>query len=263
MMQSHQRINADTTTLVSYYPLPGLGILPVNSYVIHAKEPVLVDTGVAVLRADYMKELASVINPQDLRWIWMTHIDADHVGNLQTVLSVAPEARIVTTYLGMGKLGLLQMPLDRVYLLNPGQRLSVGDRELIAVHPPVFDAPETQGFMDTKSRIFFSSDCFGALLSEPAETAANVSQEALLQGMTTWATIDAPWLSSLDAGLFDHQLNDILAMKPSSVLSSHLPPATDSELERMCENLSGARTAPPFVGPDQAALMQMMAAMPA
>ena len=44
--------------------------------------------------------------------------------------------------------------------------ITVGDRTLSAVKPPAFDNPSTTGFYDDKSGVFFSSDCFGALLSE-------------------------------------------------------------------------------------------------
>lgn len=39
---------------------------------------------------------------------------------------------MITTFLGMGKMGLHGLPVERVHLLNPGQRLAVGDRELVA-----------------------------------------------------------------------------------------------------------------------------------
>lgn len=251
--------NTDTHVLTSYFPLPGLGILPINAFLIRGQEPVLVDTGFAILREGFIKELSALIDLNDLRWIWLTHTDADHVGNLEPVLREAPNARLITTFLGMGKLGLLQQPVDRAYLLNPGQRLNIGDRELVAMHPPVYDAPETTGFFDTRTRTLFSSDCFGALLQKPEETAGAVPVDVLRSGMMTWATVDAPWISTLDTNQFDAQLKSIQEIKPAMILSSHLPPATEMH-NRLCENLRNARTAPVFVGPDQKALMQMMSA---
>jgi hypothetical protein len=56
------------------------------------------------------------------------------------------------------------LPLDRVYLLNPGQSLDVGDRTLTGLRPPLFDNPATVGLYDDRSRTLFSSDCFGAPL---------------------------------------------------------------------------------------------------
>ncbi len=39
-MFSPQRVSSDTHALVSYYPLPGAGILPVNSFLIRGEQPV-------------------------------------------------------------------------------------------------------------------------------------------------------------------------------------------------------------------------------
>lgn len=257
MMVQPREITRDTYALVSYMPLPGLGVLPINSFFIRAQRPVLIDTGIAGLRQDFLHNLQTLIDPRELSWIWLTHTDADHVGNLSAVLELAPHARVVTTFLGMGKLGLLGLPLDRVFLLNPGQSLDAGDRQLIALRPPCFDAPETTAALDTRHRTLFSSDCFGALLEEPAETAADLSAAALREGMTTWATIDAPWLRMLDSSAFHTAIDEIRRLQPEMILSSHLP-AAEALHERLYQNLFDARTASAFVGPDQSALLQMM-----
>src|SRR3546814_4900992 len=51
------------------------------------------------------------------------------------------------------------------------------------------------GFFDTRTRTLFCVDSFGALLQQPAETAAEIDSDALHQGLTAWAAIDAPWRS--------------------------------------------------------------------
>ena len=37
---------SDVEVLPTHFPIPGLGFLPINAFVIKAKEPVLVDTGI-------------------------------------------------------------------------------------------------------------------------------------------------------------------------------------------------------------------------
>ena len=249
----------DTHSLTAYAPLPGLGILPVNSFVIRATQPILIDTGLAALRSDNMSTLRATIDPADIRWIWITHTDADHVGNLEAVLAEAPNARLVTTYLGMGKMNLLGLPLDRVYLLNPGQSLDAGDRKIFAFAPPTFDAPETTGLFDTRSGTAFTADSFGALMSAPAATAEDIPRDELTEGLTLWSTIDAPWLQSTDASLLEQRIETVRRLAAKTLLSSHLPPAR-SLSERLFADLARARSAAPFVGPDQRALEAMFAA---
>jgi glyoxylase-like metal-dependent hydrolase (beta-lactamase superfamily II) len=254
----NQELEDGTTVLRSWTPIPGLGVLPVNAFLIKAPEPVLIDTGLAALHSDFMEHLQELVDLRDLSWIWLTHTDADHVGNLAAVLAEAPKARVVTTFLGMGKLGLLGLPVERCFLLNPGQRLAVGDRELLAVTPPSFDAPETTGLFDAHSGYLYSADCFGALLDRPYDVAADVPADALEAGLVTWAGVDAPWLRLVDERLFDRVTADIRSLRPRAVLGSHLPPAVDM-LDTLLGHLRAARGAPAFTGPDQAALEQMMA----
>lgn len=252
-------VATNTESLISYLPVPGYGVLPVNAFLIRAAQPVLIDTGLPVLRNEFLRSLRSLIAPEELRWIWITHTDVDHLGSLEAVLAQAPYARLVTTYIGMAKMSLQQLPIDRVYLLNPGQHLDIGDRQLLAVRPPTFDAPETTGLFDTRTRALFSADSFGALLAEPVENAADLSPTDLRNGQNIWAAIDAPWLQFVDERKFTANVNNVGQLKPSIVLSAHLPPAQDMT-ETLCQNLIAARQAPAFEGPDQAALERMLAA---
>jgi flavorubredoxin len=252
---------ADIDVVPSYFPIPGLGILPVNAFVLKAAQPVLVDTGLVPLSNEFMEKLSSVIDPGDLQWLWLTHTDQDHIGSLWRVLEAAPKLRVITTYLGIGKMSLFEpLPMDRIYLLNPGQSIDVGDRILTAIKPPSYDAPETTGFYDPKTAAFFSSDCFGALMSEPAENAAGIGTENLRDGMVTWATVDAPWLHIVNRNLFAKALDRVRELSPKLILSAHLPVACKMT-EVLLEHLGTAPEAQPFVGPDQQALEAMLKGM--
>jgi hypothetical protein len=246
-------VAGDTDSIVSYFPIPGYGILPINAFLIHSTQPVLVDTGLGALKDSFMGNLRSLIPLVDLRWLWLTHTDADHIGNLAQVLFEAPKIRVVTTFLGMGKMILHQLPVDRVFLLNPGQSLDIGDRKLVAVKPPCFDAPETTGFLDTKTRAFFSADCFGALMKEPAEVAEEIEPSDLREGVVTWTTVDSPWVHMTKGAGFGRSLDMIRTLEPSVILSHHLPPAAGIT-EALLKHLASARSAPAFLGPDQAAM---------
>lgn len=256
-MYAARQVSADVHILPSEYPAPGLGVLPVNAYVIKGREPVLVDAGLYSDSAQFVDELASVIEPADLRWIYLTHPDADHVGSLVRVLECAPKARLVTTYLGLGTLGLsTQVALDRVHFLNPGERLDIGDRYLTALRPPSFDSPATTAFYDSKSGALFSSDCFGAVLPEAPENANDIGADVLRRGQVLWTTVDSPWLHRTDRRILAAELDEIRRMAPPIVYSAHLPPAV-SLTNWMLESLTAAAASAEFVGPNQAALEQM------
>jgi len=248
--------------LTSAFPIPGFGLIPVNAFVLHGSEPVLVDTGAVVESDEFMAALRAVIDPADLRWIWLTHTDFDHIGTLHQLLAENPKIRVITTFIGVGIMTTsTALPMDRINLVNPGQKITVGDRTLTAVKPPVFDNPSTTGFRDDKSGAFFSSDCFGALLQAVPQRAEDISDHELREGQVFWATVDSPWLHKVDRAAFAKELNSIRELDPTMILSSHLPAASGAMLDRLLGSLEAAPTSQPFVGPDQAALEQMLAQM--
>lgn len=252
---------AEAEVISFFYPVPSLGLVPINAFLLWSQEPVLVDTGPIVARELYLDALEQLIDLDDLRWIYLTHADPDHVGCLIDVLAAAPRARVITTFIGLGRLGLYHpISPDRVFLLNPGQRISVGDRELQALAPLTFDAPETTPFIDSKTRALFSSDCFGGVISVPAESAADMSADALRDAVITWTTIDSPWLRHIESSAFEANRAKIRELASPIVLSSHLPPAVGL-LDTLLDHIAAARHEPPFVGLDQAGLAAMLASV--
>lgn len=243
--------------------IPALGSLAINAFVVHGAEPILVDTGTVAGAPEFMTALESVIDPADLRWIWLTHTDFDHIGSFATLLGSNPHLRVITSFLGVGIMGLsaTPLPMDRVHLVNPGQSVTVGDRRLTAVKPPVYDNPITTGFVDDKSGILFSSDCFGALLPAVPHDASDLDAATLQAGQVRWATIDSAWVHDVDRGSYGLALDELRSLEPTMVCSSHLPPAPGAMLDLFVDSLAMTPDADRFVGPDQAALEAMLAGM--
>jgi flavorubredoxin len=260
-METPFKVTEDITVLPSEFEVPGLGVVPVNAFLIDGAQPMLVDTGLVPESGEFLEALTSVVDPASLRWIWLTHTDQDHVGSLGELLNLAPQAKVITTFLAMGKMSLwAPLPMDRVHLLNAGQTFDLGGRSITALRPPTYDAPETTGFFDPTSGALFSADSFGAVLPATAPLASDLDAQALSEGQTLWATVDAPWLESVDASVFATTLEDVRTLGASWVLSAHLPPAKGMT-ERMLATLAEAPGAQPFMGPDQAALEAMLAQM--
>jgi flavorubredoxin len=260
-MDKPYQATPDIHVLPAHVPIPGAGLLPVNAFVIKAKEPVLVDTGLGVDSEEFMKALESIIDPGDLRWLWLTHDDADHTGNIQRVFKAAPGARLVANALAVMRMNTVwPVPLNRVYWLNSGDTISVGDRKLTAVRPPLFDNPTTIGIYDSKSQAFLSADCFGAIIPSKAQNVDEIPEADLGQGMIGWGAADSPWAHMVEPGVISRALDAIRRMAPKLILSSHLPLA-QAKTEQLLEVVSKVPASPPFVAPDQAALEHILAEM--
>lgn len=255
----------ETVVLADSTEVPGLGHLPVNAFVVQAAQPVLVDTGMPTSQEEFLNLLWSVCDPADLRWVWLTHPDRDHTGSLLQVLEAAPHARLVTTFLGLGILTIEhEIPPGRVFLLNPGQSLDVGDRSLRAFRPPLYDSPATTGLIDTKTGACFTSDCFGGPLNSPdlaqADDVAEAPPAELHAAQRLWATVDSPWVADVDRRRYAASVDELNAAAAGLplVLSTHLPPARNRG-GQLLDVLIDAPEQPQFVGPDQAALEALLA----
>ncbi|MFD3458213.1 MBL fold metallo-hydrolase [Nocardia fluminea] len=257
------RIQHDITVLADELEVPGIGHLPVNAYVLHATEPVVVDTGLSLPDRGFMAALSAVVDPADVEWIWLTHPDRDHTGSLFDLLDAAPNARLITTFAGLGIMSCARpVPMNRVYLLNPGQSLDVGDRRLTAFRPPLFDNPSTVGFYDERSESCFTSDCFGAPMPNAelatADDVGYTPPAEIRAAQHLWAAVDSPWVHVVDERKYLATVSAVRAFDPQLILSTHLPPARGRTSENW-DMLADAPHAAPFVGPDQAALEQMLA----
>ena len=250
----------DVDVVTSTATITGFGNLAINAFVIHATEPVLVDTGAVRESEDFMAALRTVVDPTDLRWIWLTHTNFDHIGSLHRLLDENEHLRVITSFLGVGIMSLAApLPMDRVHLVNPGQTVDVGDRTLTAVPLPHSTTRSQRACGMSVRASSSSSDCFGALLDEVPECAEDVSDDALRQGQVFWATVDSSWLHKVDRAVFASDLDRFRELDATMILSSHLPAAPGSSMDRLLDTLAAVPDAPPFVGPDQAALEQMLA----
>ncbi|PLX80884.1 MAG: MBL fold metallo-hydrolase [Desulfuromonas sp.] len=257
-MDKPRQLLPDTHTLPAHFPVPGAGFLPVNAFVIKAQEPVLIDTGMAIDSDGFIESLEAVIDPKDLRWIWLTHDDADHTGNLQAVMNAAPNARLVAYSLAVLRMSTAwPVPMDRVRWLNPGESINAGDRNLTAIRPPLFDNPTTIGLFDDKTNAFFSADCFGAIIPRPVEDIAELEEGEIARGMLGWASLDTPWVHMVKPVDFQQALDRIRRLDAQHLFSGHLPPAAGM-IEHFLQLLETVPATVPSVAPNQEALEQVL-----
>lgn len=263
-MDSSYSTSGDVHVLPTSLRLPGAGVLTINAFVLLAEEPVLIDTGIGADADRFIDTLAAVVDPAALRWVWLTHDDADHTGALERVLELAPDAVLVTHPLAALRMAASwKLPLGRVHAIRAGDELRVGDRTLAAVAPPLFDNPTTVAVLDRASGTLFSADSFGALLPEPAQNAADVPADALAAGMAAWASFDSPWVRLADRQRYGQVLDAVRRIAPTQILSSHLPASGGIFLDRFLRLLGSLPDADPFVAPDHEAFQHIAAAITA
>jgi flavorubredoxin len=190
------RIAPDTYLLHNH---AGEGTAPVsvalNSMVIRGREPVVVDTGAREHEATFLADVFGLVEPDDVRWIVISHDDVDHTGNLNALAAAAPNATIVIDWFMAERMGasLEVSPLRWRWMVD-GERLDVGDRELVLVRPPIFDSPTSRGVFDPTTGVYWAADAFATPMPTPVSDVAEIDRTVWTEGMATFNQYISPWL---------------------------------------------------------------------
>jgi glyoxylase-like metal-dependent hydrolase (beta-lactamase superfamily II) len=255
-------LSPDLAALQHDHPVPGRGFLPVLSYALLGRQPILVDSGAAITKHEFLAALESLLDPADLSWIVLTHPDHDHMGALTELLERAPKARLVTTWVATGKLSATMIPpLPRLQWVNPGDTLVAGDHVLHFLRAPMYDCPSTLTFHDSRTRALFTSDAFGAFVPEEARDFAELPEGAALEGMSEFCRGNSPWLADTKPEPYARSLKAYADLDPSRLLSAHLPPVEAREIPKVLARAAALPDEGPVAMPGQQALDAALAAM--
>jgi len=258
-------IAPDTFVVPTIGQPPGAPVaVNLNTVVIRAAEPVVVDTGAAVIRDEWLDAVGSIVDLADVRHVFISHDDNDHWGNALAVLELAPQAQLVSTwFLSERRSDTDIVPVDRQRWVNDGESFSAGDRELIAVRPPIFDGPTTRGLYDTKTGVYWAVDAFGSPVLEFTQYADELDRAFWTQGDLDFNRFVSPWHTMLDAQRFGDAIDRVASLRPIAIASAHGPVVRG---EMVDEAFRLARELPhidPVAHPTQADLDGMLAQMAA
>lgn len=197
--------------------------VPLNTMVIRAAEPVVVDTGVVENRDRYLADVFSLVEPEDIRWVFISHDDVDHTGNVNALMEAAPNATLVIDWFMQERMGAtLEVPASRWRWVADGDTIDVGDRTLHVVRPPVFDSGTTRGLFDPTTRVYWGSDAFASpMAASPVRHVGELDREAWIGGLHTFARYISPWLELVDPARFQRTVDRIEALRPAVLAGCH------------------------------------------
>jgi flavorubredoxin len=218
------RITPDTFLIPNLFPAGPDTYLPVNSMVILGQEPIVVDTGAPIHTDSWFRQVFSLIDPDDIRWIYLSHDDGDHMGSLHRLLELAPNARLVVNFFITERLALEKaLPLERMVWLGPGDHLDAGDRRLHLVVPPIFDGPTTRALYDDRSEVLWAVDSFAAMAPGAVHDFEDVPTDMYDETFRLLNSLVSPWHQWLDPSKYAAHVNRIEALRPKAVASAHGP----------------------------------------
>jgi flavorubredoxin len=256
-----QRIAAETWLIPRLLPAGEAGFVPVNSMVITGEQPVLVDTGALIHAREWGEDVFGVVEPDDVRWIFLSHDDPDHLGNLATSLELCPNATLVTDFQAWQRMSPhVPVPLHRMRWLNPGECLDIGDRSLQAVLPPQFDSPTTRGVVDTATGVMWAADAFAAPTPGEIHEHADLPPGLWDEVFMPFNSIANPWHGWLDDDRYGRHLDQLADLPVSVIASCHGPVLRGDAIDDAYAKVRAMAGAPVVPGPGQPVLDGILAA---
>lgn len=236
--------------------------LAVNSLVIAGDEPVIVDTGARNNRDRWLDDVFSIVPARQVRWIFISHDDVDHLGNLVPVLERCPHATLVVNWLMVQRTAAeLRLPLARMRWVDDGDHFTAGNRTLVALRPPTFDSPATRGLFDTRSRVYWATDSFGALVPHHVDAAADLPLEAFASGFSWFNRTLAPWVALADQRKFADSVKAVRALDAACIASCHGPVIDEDGADTAFSLMERMPSVAAMPLPGQAQLETMIAAV--
>lgn len=234
-----------------------------NSMVIAGSEPVIVDTGSINNRDQWLEDVFGIVDPADVRWVFLSHDDSDHTGNLAPVLEACPDAVLVCSWALVERFcNAFGFPLQRCRWLNDGEAIDVADRRILAVRPPVYDSPATRGFLDERSGVYWGVDAFATPCpGDPVPTVADLDPGFWAEGMAMSVHHAlSPWLGLVDPLRYAAEVDRVRAMGMSTIATAHSPLITAASVADAFALLRDLPNVPVPPAPDQTVLDTILAA---
>jgi flavorubredoxin len=197
-----------------------------NSMVIRGAEPVIVDTGTIANRKQWLDDVFTLVDPDDVRWVFLSHDDIDHTGNLGEVMAACRNATLVSSWAIMERnANAFDFPLERSRWLNEGEAIDAGDRRLVAVRPPQYDSPTTRGLYDERTGVYWAADAFATPMpGAPVRSVTELDANFWREGMSMFVlNALSPWLSWVDPDRYAAVCAASRGLGMRTIASAHSP----------------------------------------
>lgn len=125
-------------------------------------QPVLIDCGSHLHRPEVMAALDQLLAGAAPAYVFLTHSELPHAGNLQQVAQRWPSVRVIVSNVMLPYIEIAPvLPLAQITAATPGTVLEIGNRRLVFLTALLRDQPGSQWIFDTRTGALFTGDAFG------------------------------------------------------------------------------------------------------
>ena len=134
-----------------------------NSYLILDEKTAVMDTVDELIQEKYLENIKKELDGRALDYIVVQHLEPDHSGSLEALVSLYPEAKVV---LSAKAKSMAQNFLDtdiseRAITVGEGDTLCLGTHTLHFVTAPMVHWPEVILSYEDSEKVLFAADAFG------------------------------------------------------------------------------------------------------
>ena len=145
----------------SQYPLPK-GIT-YNSYIIKDEKNIIIDTVDNRKTDEWLQNIEQVLQGEKLDYLVVSHLEPDHSGSIDALISKYPEIKIIgnaKTFAFLPQFIKSDIENNKV-VVSEGETLNIGEHTFKFIMAPMVHWPEVMVEYEMKEKILFSADAFG------------------------------------------------------------------------------------------------------
>jgi len=188
-----------------------------NAYLVIDKKVTLIDTVKNHLFDDMIERIKDVINPENIDYIVVNHVEMDHSGSVPDIVSVARKAKIVSNSRGINGIKKHYGENFNFQEVKTGDVLDIGERKIKFIETPMIHWPDNMvEFVDGEG-LLFSNDSFGQHIASTERFDDEFSFDIVLEeAKKYYANIVLPYSSQVQ------KILDLLSnFKVEMILPSH------------------------------------------
>lgn len=179
-----------------------------NAYLVRDQKNALIDTVWQPYATEFIKKLKQEIDLSQINYIIANHAEIDHSGALPELMKLIPNTPIYCTANGIKSLkGHYHQDWNFVPV-KTGDRLSLGERELVFVEARMLHWPDSMFTYLTGDNILFSNDAFGQHYASEFRYNDQVDRAELFQeAIKYYANILTPF-----SKLVEQKINELIGL---------------------------------------------------
>ena len=191
-----------------------------NAYLVVGKEKIaLVDTVHKSFSGELQENIRRIVDPEKIDYVVMNHAEPDHGSSIPTMLSVARNARLVVTKVGVDMARVFyDPPTERIMAVKDGDTIDLGGKTLKFLEAPWLHWPETMFTYCVEDGVLFSCDFFGAHLAKSRLFDDEFDERLLPEAKRYYAEIMMPFSVAIQRAL-----DKVKGLDVKMIGSSHGP----------------------------------------